>query len=250
MIVNKINMTQDKIIKPSDVTISTLLHNIHDNWREGLTGLFSLERKDAALALGHLVQRTRNGNRIQSIIDTWDRLVESGKIKEGYEDSDQSEDLLQELLAALDNDLLDEMIFSAMKKVFLISSTETLFDRNDIRPLEYLRLCRKMKSGEIILLFDNYRICKNSEEWKGGSSLQPLSEWVALVAKESALKIKGLILSHEQGLIDMHLLKERSGGSHVGIDKETYRLIDLGFALCEYIEQYDTLLEDIPDEEG
>ena len=165
-------------------------------------------------------------------------------IKEDYYDTEQCKTGIQELLDAIENDLIDETIFNAMKKVFLITSTETVSDRNDILPLEYLRLCRKMTSGEIILLFDNYRICKNSTEWKGGSSVQQLSDWVALVAKESALKIEGMILLHEQGLIDKQLLKSRHTSSEVGIDKETFRLTGLGFALCEYIEQYDSLMED------
>lgn len=242
-------MTKDKLIKHSDITISALLHKIHDNWREGLTGLFSLERKDAALTLGHLVQRTRNGNRIQSIMDTWDRLVESGRIKEGYEDSDQSKDLLQELLAALDNDLLDETIFNALKKIFLVTSSEKLFDRYNIEPLEYLRLCRKMTSGEILLLLVNYNICKNNDEWKAASTRQPISVWIDLVKAEPPLKLRGLILLHEQGLMEKHLLSDRSGDSYVGFDKKTFRLTDLGYAFCEYIEQYDILFEDDLEEE-
>ena len=244
-------MTKDKLAKQGDITISTLLHNIYDNWREGLTGLLSLERKDVALTLGHLVQRARNGNRLQSIMETWDKLVESGRIKEGYEDSDQNYSLLQELLNALDDDLLDENKFDLLRKIYFVSVTEIVKDRNDVLPYQFMRIARTLNSGEILLLFDNYNICKNRDEWKKGSTSQPVSSWIALVTEISALNLEGLILLHEQGLIDKYLLKERiERGSHVGIDKETYRLTDLGFALCEYIEQYDTLLEDILDEEG
>ena len=178
------------------------------------------------------------------------QLQGSGLIKEDYYETEQFKSGIQELFDAIENDLLDETVFNAMKKVFLITSTETESNRNDILPLEYLRLCRKMASGEIILLYDNYKIWKNNTEWKRRGSVQQLSYWVSLIAKESALKIEGIILLHEQGLIDKLLLKSRHSPGEVGIDKETFRLTGLGIALFEYIEKYDSLLEENHDKEG
>lgn len=187
---------------------------------------------------------------LKPLQEEYTQMEENGLIKEDYYDTEQCKTGIMELLDAIENDLIDETIFDAMKKVFLVTSSEKVFDREDIEPLEFLRLCRKMSSGEILLLMANYNICKNSDDWKRESSLQPISDWVTRITKESALKLHGLIFLHEQGLMDKHLLKERSGASHVGIDKDSYRLTDLGFALCEYIEQYDSLLEDKRADEG
>ena len=176
------------------------------------------------------------------------QLQEKGHIKQDYFETEQCKSGIQELLDAIENDLIDKTIFDTMKKIFLVTSTEKVLDRENIEPIEFLRLCRKMSSGEILLLFANYNICKNSNDWKNKSSLQPISDWVTRVINVSELKLEGLIFLHEQGLIEKHLLKERSERSHVGIDKETYRLTDLGFALCEYVEHYDTLLKEHLDE--
>ena len=71
-----------------------------------------------------------------------------------------------------------------------------------------------------------------------------VSNWVSLIAENSELIYGDLILLHEKGLMDKQLLKGRahSDRTGVGLDRNTFRLTDFGFALCEYIEHYDSLL--------
>ena len=239
-------MRKDKLAKNADITISTLLHNFYDNWMEGITGLFSLERKDATLTLGHLVQRARNGHRLKSIMNTWDKLVEQGQIKEGYEDSDQNYSLLQELLNALDDDLLNEDRFELLRKIYFVTATEMVEDRDSVLPYQLMLIGRTLNSGEVVVLFTVHRlVAKHGSPLARSNNVQ---DWINRIAKESGMEFPQLAESFVASLVEKGLLTGRTAvGSYISEGSDIDRLTRLGKKFCDYVIYYDTELSEKED---
>ena len=95
----------------------------------------------------------------------------AGKIKDEYQFSEQAQACLEEILDFLDNDSPDEIRFTVLKKVFMVAATETISDRDSLLPQQYMRLCRGLPSGEILILSTAYKMCKEGRHdyrsWNG-----------------------------------------------------------------------------------
>ena len=64
--------------------------------------------------------------------------------------------------------------------------------------------------------------------------------WVNVIREKSGLTFSSLVEIHEQGLIDKRLLSPRIHHDRSGVAVKPYfRLTDLGFQLCSYIENYE-----------
>ncbi len=100
----------------------------------GITGALSSKREDWILSIGHLFQRARAREFLSGLQTEWDAYVEKGKIKPGYESTDQHKTCLQEMLDALDHDCPDEIRFMTMKKILLVAACESNSDRKSILP--------------------------------------------------------------------------------------------------------------------
>lgn len=220
---------------------SLFLSNIYKSFPEGLAAMAALDRKDLFLTLGRLVQHARGGNWIKALADEWDLLVKKVKIKEGYEGTDQHYSCLQELLAAIENDLLDEEKFNLLKKIMIVTATEEVYDRENVKPLQFMRIARSLDSGHILVLFATYKIMQKKELWDGDQRI--LANWLGKVAKESGLGYKDLVMQFEESLIKKGLLTPRIGDGLYEIqDSKLYRLTGLGHALCKYVDHYEIIL--------
>jgi len=209
---------------------------------EGITGVAASERKDLILSLGHLFQRARSGRFLRTLIDDWDHYREKGRIKDDYIRTEQHQECLQEMLDFLDKDSLDELRFSVLKKIFLIAATETQSSRDSILPQQYMRLCRALNAGEVLVLSATYHIAKHDAAVQKIATLQDTSavKWLATIAKKSGLKTPELVEIHERNLIEKNLLTRRELGdrSGVGLGKH-YRLTGLGYEICQFFESYE-----------
>ncbi len=207
---------------------------------EGITGIAASERKDLALSVGHIFQSLRKGQFLSRLSEDWDSYREKGRIKDDYIGTEQHRSSLQELLDFLDNDSPDEIRFEVMKKIFLVAATETASDRNSLLPYQFLRLCRGMSSGEVIVLNTTYRIAKSGQM----PDVNVANKWLETIAKESGLSHASLVEIHEEKLIKKHLITRRQlrDGSRVSVPN--FRLTSLGLELCEYIDSYDSASEE------
>jgi len=105
-----------------------------------------------------------------------------------------------------------------------------------------MHLCRKLSSGEVIVLKTTYEIA-NKKDWDP-NDIQAGS-WLTQVAYKSGLKYPELIEVHERGLIEKNLLTDRTHSDRSGVNPgDHYRLTGLGFEICQFIENYDDLSED------
>jgi hypothetical protein len=203
---------------------------------EGLTGIAASERKELAFSVGHIFQSLRKGQFLSRLLDEWNAYREKGRIKEDYPKTEQHQACLQELLASLDQDCPDEIRFQILKKIFLVAATENVSDRNSLLPYQFLRLCREMTSGEIIVLQAVYNLAnKPSIEGSSGASI-----WLRAVADESGLVHTSLVEMYEEKLMKKYLLTGRIHSDRSGVAiKPHFRLTELAYGFCEYIAHYD-----------
>ena len=111
---------------------SSLLDKTINGMVEGLTGFASSSRKEIVLSAGHLFQNCRNLGFLNGLKVEWDKLREKGKIKDDYMKTEQHKDCLGQLLEALDKDNPDNVRFDILKKIFLVSSTESKSNRDSV----------------------------------------------------------------------------------------------------------------------
>lgn len=233
-------MTMTNEIEPISFEKDTpaLLSTILTNLFEGLTGIAASERKDWSLSLGHILQRMRGGQFLVTLLREWNQYLEKGRIKDDYQRTEQHKSCLQELLDFLDNDSPDELRFSAMKKIFLIAATEEVSDRNGLLPYQYMRICRSLSSGELIVLNSCYRL--SGEDWWKNIEVPSTREWLKTVAKETGLDHYELVELHEDSLIKKKLFTARRYGDGSGVSLQPYyRLTQLGYEICRYIDHYE-----------
>ena len=215
-----------------------LINNTLTSLAEGITGIAASERKDLALSVDHIFQSFRKGQFLSRLGEEWNSYREKGRIKDDYIDTEQHRICLQELLDFLDKDSPDEIRFEVMKKVFLVASTEMASDRNSLLPYQFLRLCRGMSSGEVIVLNATYRIAKSEKTPDGSESS---NRWLDAIAKESGLCHSSLVEIYEDELIKKHLISGRLFSDRSGVEvKPHFRLTSLGLELCDFIESYDS----------
>jgi len=207
---------------------------------EGLTGIAVSNKKDFILSGSRIFQSAINRNFYQTLKSEWDSYKQKGRIKGDYEGTEQHHACLQEMLDFLDSDLPDKTRFEFMKEIFLVASTEEVLDRDSILPQQYMRICRNLKSGEILVLFGAYQMVKQ-ESWDTGDLKR--TSWLKNVAKISGLEHNDLVSVYEQKLIENGLITPSySEGRKITLG-EYNRLTSLGYELCRFVETYDALNE-------
>jgi len=242
IIINEPVSNMNKLNKGHKDTVE-LMKNTLTSLAEGITGITASERKELALSVGHIFQSFRKGQFLSRLGKEWDTYREKGRIKDDYIDTEQHRSCLQELLDFLDNDSPDDIRFEVMKKVFIAASTETASDRNSLLPYQFLRLCRGMSSGEVIVLNTTYRISKSEKIPNvSGTSIR----WLDAIAKESGLGHSSLVEIYEDELIKKRLISGRIFSDRSGVEeKPHFRLTSLGLELCDFIASYDSISKEV-----
>jgi len=215
---------------------SDLLAETIKSLTQGITGIAASERKDLFLSLGHILQRIRSGRFLEVLKREWDGYRDKGRIKEDYMDSDQHQECLQEMLDFLDKDSPDEIRFSFLKKIFLTAATETISDRESVLPQQYMRVCRGLSAGEVLVLEATFGIAKSGGWDRNDMSAQ---HWENQIAEKSTLQYTELVELHERNLINKNLITPRTYSDKSGVRLgRYYHLSNLGYEICKFIEAY------------
>ncbi|MEK6559946.1 MAG: hypothetical protein AABZ43_07355 [Planctomycetota bacterium] len=201
---------------------------------EGITGVAASEKKEIYLSVGHLLQAVRKGKFLSQFLTEWNQYRAKGRIKEDYPNTEQHYTCIQEILDFLDSDPPEEIRFDILKKIFLVAATEKVSDRKSLLPQQYMKVCRTLSSGEIVVLSTAYKISKQ-EYIKHNSA----AVWLKKIAEESGLVHPELVEIHEEELMKKHLLSPRvhSDKSAINVNPH-FRLTRLGLDICNYIENY------------
>ncbi|MDD4681161.1 MAG: hypothetical protein PHP79_09835 [Clostridia bacterium] len=166
--------------------------------------------------------------------------MEKGSIKDDYQYTNQHLTCLQELLGFLENDITDELRFTVLKKIFFVSAAEEILDRDNPLPVMYFKICKSLSSGEILVLKTTYELTKE-EAWKEMKT-NSATDWLDMISKKAGLIYPELAELYEQELIGKNLITPREHTDKSGVTKgEHFRLTNLAYNLCRYIEAYDSI---------
>jgi hypothetical protein len=206
---------------------------------EGITGIASSERKDWILSFGHLLQRLRGSDLLATFINEWNAYREKGKIREDYTQSDQHKDCLQELLDFLDQGSPDAARFAVLKKILLVAATESASNRASVLPQQYMRLCRNLTSGELLVLLTAHEVSKAPPSVKLDTPESAIL-WLETIARVSGLHHPELVEIHERALIEKNLITPRLYPDRSGVSMGShFRLTQLAHELCAFVACYE-----------
>jgi len=205
---------------------------------EALTGIMASDKKEWALSIGHLLQRVRGGRFLKTLSDDWMKYRKKGRIKDDYLDTEQGQACLQEILDSLDKESPDEIRFNAMKAVLLAAATETTTNRDSFLPQQFMRVCRTLSSGELIVLGGSLKVYESNHRF--GLNVGTHKEcrfWAQHVAAETKLTYADLVLSFERSLAAKGLIAENTGSNdRQFLVTEHLRLTEFGYNLCKFVE--------------
>jgi hypothetical protein len=226
-------VTQKSKPDTSDIIDQTII-----NLAEGITGIASSERAEWLRSVGYLLQRMRSGRFLETFRNEWNAYREKGQVKDDYLFTDQHQECLQELLDFLDQDTPDQVRFTILKNIFLTTASETISNRHSAIPQQYMKICRSLTSGEVLVLLAVSQLAKD------GATLSPptsANAWLNTVTHKSELIDSELVELHERGLIEKKLLTPRVHPDASGINLgSNFRLTGLAVNLCKFIESHPT----------
>ena len=232
-------MSENKEEEVFDKKTKNILSTTLTKVVQGVTGVLTSDKNDLILSLSHIFQKIRGGQFLSVLLDEWNRYEAKGKIKEDYQFTEQHKVCLQELLEFLDKDSPDEVRFRVIKQIFLVAASEEVSDRNSLLPQQFMKIARSLSSGEVVMLKTIWQIANNNES--KGKIGKSQSDWIKTVADSSGLYYKELVRIHEKGLMDKKLLILMDTFIRATEEQRSrnYRLTELGYEFCNFIEKYD-----------
>ncbi|MBC2741603.1 MAG: hypothetical protein HGJ93_00760 [Desulfosarcina sp.] len=229
-------MGEDYSIQKYGGNTADILKSSFISLLEGFSGMAVSEKKDFGLSVSHLLQGLIRGKLLNQLIAEWSDYREKGKIKDDYQSTEQHFECLQEMLDFLDRDSPDRIRFNVIKQIFIEAACEEKTDRNSIIPQQFMKVCRNLSSGEIIVLNTTYQFAKT----RPYPNVNGAAGWNEFIASESGLEHPALVEVHEDTLMAKHLLTQRIHVDHSGVNLDPYfRLTTLGFGICQFIEDFD-----------
>lgn len=147
-----------------------------------------------------------------------------------------------ELLRFLEDDIPDEDRFQLLKRLLIVAATETISDRESIKPQQFMKLIKSLSSGATLVLVTAHRLSKNPPLKGDANGHADVDQWVQIIAKESGLGLHELVVNFEDELIQKRLLNERifREKTHTTLTPH-FRLTKLGFEICDMADNYEEL---------
>lgn len=242
----KIKEIKKEIVSFDDVkSVMKFLHQPTIKIAETLTGILSSDSKDWKLSTGKIMQSVIKGNLLTQLGREMKKYHEEGKIKGDYLESDINRVTFKELLKFIDDESPDKIRFMAMKSIFFSS----LDGESELLAYQFMQICKKLSSAEILILKANYQIVKNTgEPLEEGISFnnRRVDNWSQVISKKIGHNLPEIVLQYENSLMDLKLI---SGYYYPTGRKDVietdfsptshFRLTNLGYKLCEFIIKYE-----------
>jgi len=209
---------------------------------EALTGILSSDLRVIKLSAGRLVQASIKFKLFTQLGKELKEYIEKGKIKENYYATNKNQASLCELLKFIDEEIPDEERFKAMKSIFFTLISRDTREKDEELAYELMQICKKLTSGEILVLkavYDiiNDRFAPNMPSFD--LETESASTWLDIIASQIGHNMSSLIEMHEQKLIGLKLITDRVHSDRSGISNAPhFRLTQLGYKLCEFITKY------------
>ena len=214
---------------------------------EFITGLLVSESKDYKLSAGRLVQASIKWKLFSQLGQEIKDYVSKGKIKEDYIEEDLGKQTLSEMLKFIDEAAPDEVRFNAMKSLFMKSVIQESSDEDKALSYQFMKICKELESGHIMVLKAAYEICKEGgtnpafakDTPNGKVEVNPndgiAENWLRNISLLIGHGIPALIEVYEEKLIALKLISPRRGSDSSGITFRNYRLTTLGLKISDFL---------------
>lgn len=231
-----------ELIKFDDVkSIAEFLQQPATKMAEFITGILVSDTKDLKLSAGRLVQASIQWKVFSQLGKEIKDYIDKGKIKEDFLDKELSQQSLCDLLKFIDETTPDEDRFNAMKTLFIKSVAHDLSEAEQILSYQFMKLCKDLESGDLLILKAAYDIKNGKLSQKLSSTTIGLNDkaaqaWLLNISKQIGHEIISLVEVHEDKLVNLKLISPRTHSDKSGFAQtKYYRLTDLGYKVCEYI---------------
>lgn len=209
---------------------------------EALTGMLASDKSELKLSAGRLVQASIKYKFLTQLGEEIKKYIEKGKIKEDYFVTHKEQASLCELLEFIDEDVPDEELFRAMKSIFLtFISVETEKENKELS-YELLKICRKLTSGELLVLKAAYDIANEKTTVTLPRKIEEFSnvaDWLKIISQHLGHNLPSLVEIYEKNLSELKLITDRVYSDRSGFgNSKFFRLTTLGLKLCEFITKY------------
>ncbi len=235
-----------ELIKFDDVkSIAEFLQQPATKMAEFITGILVSDTKDWKLSAGRLVQASIQWKVFSQLGKEIKDYIDKGKIKEDFLDKELIQQSLYDLLKFIDETTPDEDRFNAMKTLFIKSVAHDLSEAEQILSYQFMKLCKDLESGDLLILKAAYDIKNGKLSQKLSSAAIDLNDravhpWLLNISNQIGHEIISLVEVHEDKLVNLRLISPRSHPDKSGFAKtKYYRLTDLGYKVCEYIYNKD-----------
>jgi len=220
------------------------LQNSTEHISEFLVDVLIADQKDRKTAVGHLVRSFIKDKVLSKLGSDLKQYKEQGVIKQDFLENDINRMCFKDLLEYVDSESPDMVQFNAVKSILITSLEVGIEHKHEILARELMKISEKLSSAEIAILHANYKILHEDYATVIGRDLhnRDVKHWASALASLSEYSLPEIVLSHEQRLVDLHLISKR--GEYSGdtaphfVATEHFRLTPLGYILCEYSTRY------------
>jgi hypothetical protein len=228
-------------IKKYEETTDSIVKSTLENLVQGLTGIATSTRSELILSISGILQKLLAGERLDSFLKEWVKLIAKGKIKDDYQYTEQHKMCLLELLNFLDKDIADEERFDAIKKIILISATEKYSNRTEVLPQQYIRIIKNLSSAELLIIIASYNASKDLD-WKDNTTnKKSIGDWKKEILSRTGLVYEELLDIEVEKLINNRLLLPSAYGDGSGLMLgDHFRLTPVAFSLIDFMNYYES----------
>lgn len=199
-----------------------------------LTSALSLGKVEAIQIGGRLTQALIQGKFKKQIAEELIALRDQGKIDNDYIGSNKGFKSFSDLLISLEEEVMDEEKFNAVKAAFYAINALNLEEKERAYYTLIFNQIRKLSSTQILILSISYKRYKT----KGGFHNSDKTAWLTDIALQLGHQSTEILEIEERGLMEYRLLSPRKGGDQSGIDVQNARLTKLGIDTCKILEKY------------
>lgn len=191
---------------------------------EFITGVSCTSRAEWARSVGHVVQGVISGQVVSNLQKEIEYYIDKGRIEEDFVSSIQGQRCFIELLKFLEQEIPDNDRLELLKRIYVVSATEEIHDRESLLPLQFMQIARNLNHGEIVVLFAAYR------DEKYFHSYIRIEDAIKLLVKKTGLEYSELVQLHLESITSKRLM--------VGRYKDI-QITPMGKAFCEFVSYYD-----------
>lgn len=176
--------------------------------------------------------------------DWFKKQKEEKKLRAEHPHTEKPALILRELMQKINKAEIDEEHFQALKLLFFNSLRVGSNENDEIEAYQFMEICNRLSSVELLILAANYRIAINKNKPVTPDINLRNAEvkyWAAVIATEMGHEFPEMVLLHEKNLVELRLfsgVEYQMNTSEVRnhyVLTDHFRLTNMGFRLCEIL---------------